>query len=410
MRINNVKINEVVEKKNLDIRETGYGRWIDQKCTPDVVSSVADIVDSITHDEGVTEWFTAKDVWFSEYARNYIIEQFNKSDPTKKSAVAEYNKFYQQPLNLLAYAGVLEMTKQGRYNVYRVLQPNLLEYIGLNERNALNFLQIYITAVLKRSGIYQVFCDFFNSPTEDTFNKLKTDFRNFCHMYTNMTKDLEPNRIFPKVLNPLSLQHHTYGAVRGRLSKETITYTNLMYNTKNFRDIFSKKPKNVSRQDWLRAHPVDNKVKAKFKADSARAKKYVRRFNDKYFGGKSELKDSLAQGMATQMHHIFPQHSYREIAGYLENIIALTPSQHFTEAHPNNNTSLIDPDIQELLLKSKASTIKYVVEHKDMDQIYSFNNFAHVLKVGFDLDEPESEYDNFVSAINEINIHYNSMK
>ena len=41
-----------------------------------------------------------------------------------------------------------------------------------------------------------------------------------------------------------------------------------------------------------------------------------------------------------------------------------------------------------------------------MEQIYSFGKFAHVLKVGFDLDEPEYEYDNYVSAVNEINLHY----
>ncbi len=406
MRVNKEEVVKFFDGKDLDVRESGYGRWIDQKCTPDVVSAVADIVDSLINEEDAPEELTAQDVWYSKYARENILDQFNKSDPTDERAVAEYNKFYQQPLNLLAYAGVLERGKKGRSNVYRVLNPEMLEYIGMSEKNALAFLQVYITEVLQQSGLYQDFENFLTTQDEDSFNELKSKFTDFCHEHTNIKKNYEPNRIFPKVLNPLAQQEHKLGAYRGRISKEPITYSSLMYNQKNFRDIFSQKPKNVSRQEWLVEHPVDQSLEAKFKADSARAKKYVRRFNDKYFDGKSELHDDYAKGNATQMHHIFPQHSYRELAGYLENIIALTPTQHFSEAHPNNNTNFVDPVVQELLLKSKASTIKYVTEHDDMDQIYSFDNFAHVLKVGFDLDEPEKDYDDYVSAINEINLHY----
>ena len=406
MRINDEDIVNVVNENELDVRKTGYGRWIDQKCTPDVVSAVADFVDSIMHEDQPKDWFTANDVWFSEYARDNILEQFNKTDPTNKSANAEYNKFYQQPLNLLAYSGILEEKKQGRSNIYHVVHPELLEFVGLSERHALRFLQIYIREVLRHSGLEDKFQRFFDKQDEETFVWLKDTFDDFCHEYTNIKRKLEPHRIFPKILNPLALEEHKLGTYRGRISKEPITYASLMYNSKNFRDIFSKKPKNVTRQEWLRMHPVDEKIEAKFKADSAKAKKYVRRFNDKYLGGRSELYDNLDKGSATQMHHIFPQHSFKELAGYLENIIALTPSQHYTEAHPNNHTSLIDLDVQEKLLLAKASTIKTVVEHQDMEQIYSFGKFAHVLKVGFDLDEPESEYDNYVSAVNEINLHY----
>lgn len=395
-------------ENELDIRHTHDGRWIDQKCTPDVVCAVADIVDSITADQPKDYFFNSKDVWFSEYAREYILQQFNKSDPTAKSAVAEYNKFYQQPLNMLAYAGVLKKEKQGRTNVYSVVDSEMLQYIGMVDRNALQFLQVYITEVLKSSGLLDSFETFFENQTPDTFQTLKKQFANFCHEFTNIKRDFEPNRIFTKVLNPLAQQKHKLGTQKGRLSKDVISYADLMYNTKNFRDIFAQKPKDISRQDWLKSNPVEGSILAKFKADSAKAKKYVRRFNNKYFNGQSELHDSMNVGQATQMHHIFPQHSYREISGYVENIIALTPSQHFTEAHPNNNTQVIDPAVQELLLKAKADTIQYTNLHPEMEQIYSFDNFAHVLKVGFGIEKPESEYNDFVSAVNEITAHYNT--
>ena len=94
----NDRILATLDRKELDVRKTGDGRWIDQKCTPDVVCAVADIVDSITQDKDSDYEFTAKDVWYSEYAREYILDQFNKSDPTAKSSVAEYNKFYHQEI------------------------------------------------------------------------------------------------------------------------------------------------------------------------------------------------------------------------------------------------------------------------------------------------------------------------
>ena len=406
MRLSNEEIVEVINKNELDVRKTHDARWIDQKCTPDVVCAVADIVDSITQDEDSKLFFNSKDVWFSDYAREYVLEQFNKSDPTSKNSVAEYNKFYQQPLNLLAYSGVLKKEKHGRENVYSVVDKELLQYIGMVDRHALQFLQVYITEVLKQSGIWGQFDKFLNKQTAESFNKLKNYFAEFCHTYTKIKKKLVHKRIFPKILNPLAQKRKKLGAYRGRISKEAITYSSLMYNTENFRDVFAGKPKGISRQEWLKKHPINKSIIKKYEADSAKAKQYVRRFNDKHLNGVSELHDDMAIGLATQMHHIFPQHSYKEISGYVENIIALTPSQHFNEAHPRNNTQLIDEIEQEVLLKAKAETIKYVTEHKEIDQLYSFDNFAHVLKVGFDIDKPETEYNDFVSAVNEITAHY----
>ena len=399
-----------ISESTLDIRVTHNGRWIDQKCTPDVICAVADVVDSITmkHQKNDT-YFTSKDVWYSEYAREYVLEQFNKSDPTLKSSKSEYNKFFQMPLELLSYANILEKDKQGRENAYKVKDRDLLQFIGMSERNTVCFLRIYINEVLKCSGIYNEFNKFLNEQTNESLSKLREFFIDFYHRYTRIKKDYEPKRIFPKVINLIANEQNKKGIIRGKLSKTPITYTDLMYNQKNFRDIYSNKPKDVTRQDWLKEHPIEQSTLVKFKADSAKAKKYVRRFNDKYFDGKSELIDSMAIGCATQMHHIFPQHDYREISGYMENIIALTPSQHFSEAHPNNNTQIIDKSVQELLLKAKAQKIHYVINHPNLEQIYSFDNFAHVLKVGLNIDRPESDYNNFVNAMNEINRYYSTL-
>ena len=89
----------------------------------------------------------------------------------------------------------------------------------------------------------------------------------------------------------------------------------------------------------------------------------------------------MSNGVATQVHHIFPKNEYPEIATYLENLILLTPTQHATKAHPNNNTRLIDKNYQYLCLLSKSDSIKKSIDI-DRDWFYSKEDFIFVLNDG----------------------------
>ena len=107
------------------------------------------------------------------------------------------------------------------------------------------------------------------------------------------------------------------------------------------------------------------------------------------------------------MHHIFPEADYPEIGSYLENIIALTPTQHLNYAHPNGHTQEIDEQYQHLLLLAKADRIRENLTGTAADKIYEFSNFLFVLHVGFDSDEVlEIEEMDFDSVVNAINVHY----
>ena len=86
------------------------------------------------------------------------------------------------------------------------------------------------------------------------------------------------------------------------------------------------------------------------------------------------------------MHHIFPEAVYPEICYYLENIIALTPTQHLNYAHPNGHTQEIDEQYQHLLLLSKADRICENLTDVAAEKIYEFSNLLFVLNVGFDND------------------------
>ena len=91
----------------------------------------------------------------------------------------------------------------------------------------------------------------------------------------------------------------------------------------------------------------------------------------------------------------------------MENIIALTPTQHLNYAHPDGRTQEIDEQYQHLLLLSKADRIQENLANTAVEQIYEFSRFLFVLNVGFDNDDILDIADmDFGAVINAINVHY----
>jgi hypothetical protein len=87
--------------------------------------------------------------------------------------------------------------------------------------------------------------------------------------------------------------------------------------------------------------------------------------------------------IATHIHHIFPENEYKEISNYVENLIALTPTQHLNYAHPNGNTQLINKAFQQICLLAKSSSIEENLKHAK-EKIYTFDNFIYVLTIGLE--------------------------
>ena len=102
----------------------------------------------------------------------------------------------------------------------------------------------------------------------------------------------------------------------------------------------------------------------------------------------------------------FPENEFEEISGYLENLIALTPSQHFQKAHPNNNTKYVDKGYQQICLLCKANNIEKNILY-DSEKLYTFANFIYVLTIGFDNAKYEDVDENdFVEIVRMINMEY----
>ena len=89
-----------------------------------------------------------------------------------------------------------------------------------------------------------------------------------------------------------------------------------------------------------------------------------------------------------------------DVLAFVENIIALTPTQHFTLAHPNDNTSKVDADFQHMSLLAKNETVhKNVMLSYGTPGFYSFDKLAFVLDVGFGTEHFQSIPQNDFTAI-----------
>lgn len=387
---------------NYDVRRTGNGRWIDQKCTMDELCFVADCIVVYLQDGG-EQPFTSPDIWHTEYAITNVQTLFCKPNPTNESTKDEYNKFFRQPMKMLVAAGILNEKRKGKGPIqFSVANQAILEHLSLRERNCMEFLCLYIEQTLKDSGLWDAFESFFDEQTKSQYESVKETFCKFCIKYTPINTKTEANRIFTKVLNPLAIKYHKKGTVGGKISGNIITVDQIKYNRPNFRDI--GKDKNISRQDYVKA-PAPDVV---YEYNVEKAKRRVRAYNDKNNSSRSEITDELSVGrIATNIHHIFPKNEFPSIADYVENLIAITSAQHMQKAHPNGNTIKIDRDYQYTCLICKTESIRKNIVDDLGDPLYAFEDFMFVLDTGLTTDHFRYLAENdFNAVLQEIQTNY----
>lgn len=402
------QVEDFIASNKYDIRISKNGRWIDQKCTYDVVNFVADCV-AYYLENGGSEPFHSPQIWKSDYAVQFVQDVFGKPYPLGEEPHDEFNKFFRQPLKMLAAAGVLNEEKEtGNTINFSVANREVLDFIALRPWNAQEFLAAYIEKTLTDSGLWPAFKRYFDAETSGEFNRLKDIFERFCYQNTPINNKAETGRVFPKVLNPLAFKLRKKGAIRGRISGQIITLSDLTYNRPNWRDTAVKKDKNIARRSFSN---VSGSTEATKEYLIRKQMKILKQFNKDYMNSKSEVIDRLGLGEpATQAHHMFPKSKFPEIADCIENLIMLTSGQHYEKAHPNGSTQEIDFGYQYLCLVSKAKSIKENIENDDgIPVIYDFNRFVHVLNTGFQTDYFEMIDLNDFSAVEEgIEVHYPS--
>lgn len=390
-------LEQFLNEHDYDIRKTRNGRWIDQKCAFDTVCFVADCVVDYLH-EGGAQPFESPQIWHRQYSIDNVMRLFGKPNPTTKSTIDEYNKFYRQPLKMLAAAGVLHEEKKGITIEFSVVNMDVLEYIALRERNAFDFMCLYIEKTLKDSGLWDSFASFFDEQSKKWYEKVKTDFAEFCKKYTPINTDVEAGRIFNKVLNQLACKYQKKGTERGHISSKNITFDKVVYNKTNWYDDLTGKNKNIARGDYSGKQETES---PDYDYKVNRAMKNLRYFINHYFDGEPEYTDRYSIGQkATAIHHIFPKNEFPLIAMYLENLIALSTAQHMQEAHPGGNTRIVDKDFQYLLLIAKTDRIrKNILRQDNAPLMYRFQDFMFVLDTGLSTDYFEGLIDGDYDAV-----------
>lgn len=374
------QLNNFFAQFDFDVRKSRDARFMDQKVTPDVLCAVAECVIEFLEDD-LNKEFTKNDIWHSDYAQTLITESFNK--PNLKDADSEYDKFFAQPLKTLAYAKVLNETKRANTNVYTVNRFDILEYISLRERNALNFLEIYLTKVISESGLQNVFNNFFEQQNKASLETLRNTLSAFYLANTNIKKDLEPPRIYNKIINILAFKKRTKGSIRGAISEFSLPIEEIRYNRINWRDV--GKDKGTTREEFKEALGDNAEIEGYYKYNVQKAKKFIRKIHP-----FSEIHRFDAYP-GLQAHHIFMESEFPEIADYPENIICLTPNQHYYRAHPNNKTSVLDKSYQLICLTSKLDSIE--INYRNGQTDYSLADFVEVLNIGFNTDNFKLEMD-----------------
>lgn len=380
---------------DFDIRETHDARFVDQKCTPDIVSFIADCILSTSC---ANKTFTVNDLWEEHYFIDNCRVVFGKPSPKDVRARNEYNKVLCQPLKLLAYAHVLTVDTIKKTLHFRVADTNMLEYISTKERNAYNFMLKFFMRVISDSGIMRFFVEYKENCQTDA-NRAKTEiyakYHRFISANTPSHSKTDIDRIFHKVFNLYAYQNMLPGS-----KGHPLNWYDLMYNKINWRDK-GKKEKSQTREQAVTAER--KQINQDFYIDY-QVNKAIRKVRAKQ-GTISEVHDELADGIATEVHHIFPKSDYPELASYFENLILLTSSQHRQKAHPKSNFHFIDKEYQLVCLMAKSRTIEdYIKEHGE--SFYTKKSFVYVVNTGISQDDLRED-DSFDTIRKYIHNYYN---
>lgn len=253
--------------------------------------------------------------------------------------------------------------------------------------------------------LYDYFDDFLAKQSSEALSAARTAYCEFMLHYglkgQKGGKDLESSKTFIKLINILAYNERKCGIGRGGgVKDEIISLQHIRYNAPNSRDVATGKPKGITRT----AHEVSPEAQARLDYAISRAKSRVAKYNTAFNGGLTETVPSVVRGrksgcidmrfeqttarqLATDKHHIFPAAEYPEISTYYENIICITPEQHYTWAHPDHDTHSINALYQYFLLLSKMEQImQNVLDNIGTPGFYSFRRFTKVLDTGLSTD------------------------
>ena len=382
------EVKSFLSSQNLKLtKKNSNPRPFDQKLTMDNLYTVAKCISEITKKDKI-DHFTKSYIWKHDVS-DELVKIYGKGSVYDENKKNEYDKFFAQPMNLLSYFGVLSRDEKKIPHRFKILDQNVLSYIHSQSDRSLKFLVFVSQEFAKQNNLSNYFNDFFSKETSDSFKDLRTNLDIFIRANTNIGERRpnphEPSRIYNKIINHLAYDLGKKGSYgnQGAISHDTILLEDLQYNSKNWHDHDTKKPKDISRAEWRKLYYQNqekNKKEDVFENGAKRDVKERHKHLSEYSGEK-----------ANHAHHIFPKGDFPDLRYIRENIILITSGEHLDIAHPMGNVKKVDKKFQiNLLIKKLESIIKII---NGNDDFYNLKNFIKVLNTGFNeqLDDNASE-------------------
>lgn len=372
------------------------GVHFEQKTTPDLIWCVALVISELVADDP-NRIFTDKDIRESETFNSLMQDYFSKAPQIE--AENEYNKVSSYQLGLLAYAGVLNIIP-GKPRKYQVANTDIINFVSVNDLNAVKFLAEYTEKFLTDNGLLGIFEQYKDNQNQANHLLAKEAYWNWAVENTAVkgTDRKHTYRVFNKIFNIYCYKHKIRGEDASNITTGPCPYSFLIYNRENFRD--KDMPSGMTRQQYKEEvlSEIDSEgvvaTLLKKSKDAVRTK----------HGNDSEVKDpalGYESNSGVHVHHILPQHSYSQYSLSHENLIVLTPGQHLSRAHIEANTRTINPEFQIVCLKQKFLHIKASIEAED--DFYSLPEFIKILNTCFRIDLPENsspdEIEKFLTTI-----------
>ena len=381
---------------SLNLRKNARsGIHFEQKTTPDLIWCVALVLLDITKDNNNLIFSDRDNVRTSKVFNELMQDYFTK--PPQAEAEDEYNKVSSYQLGLFEYAGIITRVGDRPYR-YQINRRDVLEELAVNDLAASKFLTEYTEKFIKDNGLWSDFENYLHSHTQQNYMEFKEAYWNWAIDNTGVRTDNPQHsyRVFNKIFNILCYKYRIPGQYGSNVLSGVCPYNFLIYNRKNFRD--KDMPTGMTRREYadtvLSLIDTEGVVGTLLKkAKDAVAIKY----------GDSEIKEPVYGYLpekGVHVHHILPAHAFQEFSLVRENLIALTPGQHLSDAHIRGNTHLIDKGYQAICLLYKLKDIQESIENGE--EFYEQSRFVEVVNAcyGLNLDKDIS-LSNLELVINE---------
>jgi len=363
------EVQSLLKNQNLKLtKQNSNPRPFDQKVTMDNLNTVSYLIDLITKEDQLQN-FTTTYIWKHRLSDEHV-QMYGKGSVFDKSKKGEWNKFFPQPMNFLTYFGVLSRDESNRPYIYKIKNRELLEFIKSQPNRSLKFLIFATKEFVKQNDLGNILNSFFQYETESEYSKLRDNLENFIKNNTKINNKYEPSRIYNKIINHIAYDIGKRGNFKGGMSDDIIQLEEIQYNQKNWADIISGKPKNVSRSDYKKQYYANLSEEEGIDVSERIAKRniVIKHGFVSEFSGKTN---------ANETHHIFMKSEFPTLRFLHENLIRITAGEHLEYAHPLGNRRKVDPVFQLKLLLSKLKSIE--TDH----EFYDLRTFIKVLNTGY---------------------------